>query len=105
MVELLQLGVELGMFFFQGLWTFEESFRDHGKEFRRVRRAILIDQRFLSAIRGVAQGLVFLHQDARPRAVVRNPLQERRSIKGAVLLVELMRELMERDVVPILEIA
>src|SRR5438067_245504 len=105
MIKFLQLRVELRMFLLQGLWSFEECFRDHGKEFGRISRAILIDQRLLSAIRRLAQGLVFLQKNPRPRAVVRALLQERRSIEGPVLLVKLMRELMERDVVTILEIA
>ena len=93
------------MFFLQSLWTFKECFRDHGKEFRRISRAVLIDQRLLPAFRGLAKSAVFFHEDARPRSVVRALLQERRSIEGPVLLVKLMRELMQGDVVPILEIA
>src|ERR1700674_1271472 len=104
MEEFLQLRVELRMFFFQGLWTLEECFRDHRKEFRRIRRAILIDRRFLPAFCRLAKGLVFLHENARPRSVMRALLQERRSIEGPVLLVKLMRELMESNVASILEI-
>src|SRR5205085_12178915 len=92
MVELLQLLEQLRVFFLQRLWTFEERFRDHVKEFRRTSRAVLIDERFLPAFRRLIQGLVFLHQNARPRSIVRALLEERRSVEGSILLVKLMRE-------------
>src|SRR5258708_1721546 len=93
------------MFVLQRLRALEKCFRDHSKEFRRISRAVLIDQCLLSAFRRLAQGLVFLQENARPGAVVRALPQERRSIEASVLLVKLMRELMQGDIVAVLEIA
>src|SRR5204863_465430 len=103
-VELPQLRVQRRMLALELDRLLEERLRRDGEELGLVRRPIVV-QRGPPIIGGVpAQPLVLLREHAPPRAQGARR-QDRRAVRGAVFRIQLVRELVQHDVVPVRGIA
>lgn len=82
----------------------EERLGGDSKELGRIGRAVSIDQRAV-VVGGVAHQLIeVVAQHARPRDVHGTPGKNWRAFAGVSLLVELVRELVENDVMSVVNI-
>jgi len=104
MIERSKLLVERGVLTAKLAWAFKEEFRYHREEFRRILRAILINQRWFAAVACAAQRFVLSAHHSRPRPIL-SGFQERRAVDRVVFEVKLMGELVEHDVIAIVDCA
>ncbi len=79
----------------------EEDLGDHGEELGRAGCAVVTDERRLAVARLLLQPVVLLAQHLRPRFVLFAPREQRCTVRMAALLVELVRELVDHHIAPV----
>lgn len=102
-IEFLQLLVQFRMFVAQFFGFFEEAFGGHGEKLGWIFRTVVIQQRFALGFRVIAELLELATQHACPLGVARSLRQNRRAVRVPVFLIQLMRELMKHEVLPIVD--
>src|ERR1043166_8534433 len=80
------------------LRLFEEVLGDNGEELGGIGRPVLVEQGREIGSGSFGQRPIFATEDASPRCVHRSPRQNWGAVRGAVLLVKLMGELMQRNI-------
>src|SRR5258706_13340771 len=90
-----QLSVQLGVARGERLRLFEELLDHHREELGRVGGAIRIDARLLAPLQRIDQRHILVAGDARPAGVTLEAVELRRTVHGAVSVVELVRELVQ----------
>src|SRR3954462_6071898 len=76
----------------------EKSLGNHGKELRRIRGAVVVQESVLAGLGGFTQRVELRAHHPRPRPIIVMTLQRRRAVAAAVLEIELVRELVQHQV-------
>ena len=102
--KLLQLRIELWVFCAKLAWLLEERLGDDGKELGRIGRTVSVDQRAVVVLNISHQLIEVVSQDSRPRDIHGTPGKNGCAFAPVSLLVELVRELVENDIMSVVNV-
>ena len=100
-VEPLELREQRGMLFPERARPLEECLGDHREELRRIRRAVLVEQRRQPRVRCIAQRIELGAHHPPPGAIIAACLERGRTVAALTLEIELVREFVEHEILAV----